>query len=118
MKCFNHPQLDALGVCKNCQKGICSGCLTDTGSGLACNTGDCVQKTEGINRIINRQIKMYGSTQGAVQQRTLFYIAFALFFFIIGAQIHDALMQGVIIAMGVLFILMSVGSYRQQKKLG
>jgi hypothetical protein len=36
MKCFRHPDLDALGICKQCGKGLCGLCVADTGSGLAC----------------------------------------------------------------------------------
>jgi hypothetical protein len=37
MKCFAHQHSDAVGLCKNCQKGICSACAIDTGDGVACS---------------------------------------------------------------------------------
>ena len=37
MKCFNHHENDAVGVCKNCLKGICSECATDIGGGITCS---------------------------------------------------------------------------------
>lgn len=40
MKCFGHPEIDALGICKSCGKGLCGICFVDTGLGLACN-GSC-----------------------------------------------------------------------------
>lgn len=40
MKCFGHPEIDAIGICKACGKGLCSICFVDTGLGLACN-GTC-----------------------------------------------------------------------------
>lgn len=43
MKCYNHHDTDAVGVCKNCGKGICTDCLTDTGNGVAC-TNSCAEK--------------------------------------------------------------------------
>jgi hypothetical protein len=38
MKSFRHPELDALGTCKACCKGLCGTCFTETdgSSGLAC----------------------------------------------------------------------------------
>lgn len=36
MKCFNHPDIDAVGLCKQCNKGLCVDCITDLGDGIAC----------------------------------------------------------------------------------
>jgi hypothetical protein len=36
VKCFNHEDRDALGICKICQKGGCRECINDTDSGIAC----------------------------------------------------------------------------------
>ena len=35
MHCFNHP-VQAIGVCKHCQRALCKACCTDLGHGLAC----------------------------------------------------------------------------------
>ena len=41
MKCFYHPPVDAVGICKNCQRGLCPGCASERDGGLACrDTGD------------------------------------------------------------------------------
>ena len=31
MKCFNHHEHDAVGVCKYCMKGVCEQCATEVG---------------------------------------------------------------------------------------
>ena len=36
MKCFNHSEVDAIGGCKACAKGLCHACATDLDHGLAC----------------------------------------------------------------------------------
>jgi hypothetical protein len=36
MKCFYHPQQDALGICRACGKGLCGQCVVDLDRGLAC----------------------------------------------------------------------------------
>ena len=38
MRCFCHPENEAVGVCKNCFKGVCPECLIDVGDGLACGS--------------------------------------------------------------------------------
>jgi hypothetical protein len=40
MKCFTHRSVDAIGLCKNCQKGLCEACALDLGHALACR-GAC-----------------------------------------------------------------------------
>jgi len=91
-------------------------CIHDTGSGLACK--ECKENVESINRIMERQIKMYGSTHNILKQRMLFYIAFAVFFILTGFQMTENRVLFVIfIAMGILFLLMSINSHLQQKKL-
>ena len=36
MKCFYHNDMDAVGICKSCKKGLCIDCAVDLGKGLAC----------------------------------------------------------------------------------
>lgn len=42
MKCFEHPELDAVGTCKQCSKGLCSTCAVDLAMGISCH-GECRQ---------------------------------------------------------------------------
>ena len=36
MRCFNHADVDAVGLCRACAKGLCHDCATDLSFGLAC----------------------------------------------------------------------------------
>ena len=36
MKCFNHPEIDAIGLCTACNRGLCVDCVVDLERGLAC----------------------------------------------------------------------------------
>ena len=38
MKCFNHPQADAVAQCSQCQKGACSFCAHNVGEGTLCSS--------------------------------------------------------------------------------
>lgn len=40
MKCFNHPDTDAVGLCSKCNKAGCRHCLKDIGGAIACS--DCL----------------------------------------------------------------------------
>ena len=51
MKCYKHSEVDALGVCKTCLKGLCNECIVDIGSGIACR-GLCEQTAKYINELV------------------------------------------------------------------
>ena len=36
MNCFYHRDRSAVGICKNCQRGLCSECAVEVPDGLAC----------------------------------------------------------------------------------
>ena len=36
LKCYEHPELDAVGVCSECGKGICDKCVVEIGGKLYC----------------------------------------------------------------------------------
>lgn len=36
MRCFDHPDVEAVGLCKSCGKGLCVRCAHDLARGLAC----------------------------------------------------------------------------------
>lgn len=40
MKCFHHPESDAVGLCTCCSKAVCRECAVDLKRGLACK-GAC-----------------------------------------------------------------------------
>jgi hypothetical protein len=48
MRCFNHSENRAVGLCKNCLKGVCPDCLSDTGNGLACKTA-CEERVKALD---------------------------------------------------------------------
>ncbi len=48
MKCFYHPETDAVGICKNCGKGLCMECTADLGNSLACKNR-CENEVKSIN---------------------------------------------------------------------
>ena len=35
MRCFYHPEREAVGLCKACSKGLCTSCAVDLGHGIA-----------------------------------------------------------------------------------
>jgi len=75
MKCFYHPQADAVGTCKHCHRGICSGCASERSGGLACR-GRCEAMVDSVSALIERNINV------GVRARPI--SAFALVVFLAG----------------------------------
>lgn len=41
MKCFNHPTLDAVGLCKVCSRGVCRDCIVPDRTPCCCISVEC-----------------------------------------------------------------------------
>ncbi|WKZ42299.1 MAG: hypothetical protein QY302_09345 [Anaerolineales bacterium] len=52
------PTVQAVGLCKNCQKGLCQECCADVGNGLACKDRCEIQVRE-INDVFQRLKSQY-----------------------------------------------------------
>jgi hypothetical protein len=52
MNCFYHHERSAVGICKNCQRGLCPECAAEVPDGLA-----CVEKCEGKVLLLGRLIE-------------------------------------------------------------
>lgn len=53
MNCFYHQSVTAIGICKNCYKGLCEDCAIDVGNGLACKE-HCESEVELLNKVLDR----------------------------------------------------------------
>jgi hypothetical protein len=76
MKCFYHPQTDAVAICKNCGKGLCAECVSDVGHGAACK-GKCESEVQGYDEMIQRVVRSKPILGG-------YYKMWGLFFCLVG----------------------------------
>tara|TARA_B100001564_G_C20628495_1_gene665882 strand:- start:896 stop:1282 length:387 start_codon:yes stop_codon:yes gene_type:complete len=59
--CFNHKSKNAVGVCKNCQKGLCHDCIEVIKDiYLSCKEDSCKANTVEECQITERTKKAYG----------------------------------------------------------
>src|SRR5688500_5854852 len=72
MRCFNHHDVEAVGCCKNCSRGVCPGCAVDVGNGLACRDR-CEAEVRALNRVIAQNKTAYEKTHSAYSRTALFY---------------------------------------------
>lgn len=83
MRCFYHRDVEAVGACKSCGRGLCPECAHDVGNGLAC-LNRCEAEVESLNRIIARNKTAYEKTKGAYARTALFYALVGALFLVGG----------------------------------
>ncbi|MBT9547845.1 MAG: hypothetical protein IV090_20825 [Candidatus Sericytochromatia bacterium] len=136
MKCFYHPEKDALGTCKNCCKGICGECIIDVGNGIACDDA-CRDAVNQVNALVDynkEQLKnipksmSFITNTGDINKNSYLFNAYFLlslgliiivlniYLFVKNNQIGFSFVwMGTI---GIIFILFSFFSFRNAKKVG
>ncbi len=77
MKCFNHQEIDAVGICKSCNKGLCPECAAEVDLSLACKA-TCIEEVAAIDA----QIKRARVTMSAQKNSRMFLPSF---FMVLGA---------------------------------
>lgn len=56
MRCFNHEDRDAVGICKSCSRGLCHECAVEVGTSLACKDR-CADDVRVLNGLIESNIR-------------------------------------------------------------
>jgi hypothetical protein len=73
MKCFNHSETDAVGICKNCQKGVCKECLSEVHNGIACKE-TCVDEVKLLNKIVEKSSDAMLNVAGAHKRNAIIFV--------------------------------------------
>lgn len=58
MKCFNHSEIDAVGVCKSCGRALCHDCIAEVGLSCSCK-GRCEAAVASLNDYSERNRTVY-----------------------------------------------------------
>ena len=116
MKCFNHDSVDAVAICKNCNKGLCHSCLTEVENGVAC-TKTCIEEVTFLSTLIGRSKKTYKNTSSAYYKNAIIYGSLGLIFLLFG--LGEEKMELFLLPAGIIFIigaLFMVGNARKYNK--
>ncbi len=82
MRCFYHPQAVAVGLCKNCGKGLCPECAVDVQHGLACKN-KCEIKVEALTEVGHQKMGVFQKQVSLIRLGTLCIAVFGLVFFLL-----------------------------------
>lgn len=114
MICYNHPEKQAHGICKNCNKGLCAKCSTDLGDGLAC-TASCIDNVEKVNTLVYKNIKTSKITSNRFTVFGILYIAIGLI--IAGVYFMSDKKDVMLICFGLFFMVYGIYSVSRGVKL-
>src|SRR5207237_1072861 len=114
---------EAVGICKNCQKGLCQECAVDVGNGLAC-IGICEDEVRLLNQLMARAKGArgaYQTTAGAYSRYAIVYLLFGVVFLASGIVLllsPIALVAVLLLPMGLIMLLAAAVSYSSGQKIG
>lgn len=88
MKCFYHPDADAVGLCKHCSRALCRACAGDAEGSLAC-PGRCEQQVAQIDKLIAGNIRLTNSPNKSLFMTPALFIAVGIGFLVYPIYEHD-----------------------------
>lgn len=86
MRCFYHRDLDAVGTCKSCGRGICGHCLVEFEKGLACRDR-CESEVQALIDLLDRTLEVAPTSHRMIRGSRKIYIASGFCAVIIGGVI-------------------------------
>ncbi|MBY0501175.1 MAG: hypothetical protein K2P93_04150 [Alphaproteobacteria bacterium] len=127
MHCYNHQKKEAIGLCRNCFKGLCQECCQKSEDYLACSE-NCAQKVYEVEEMNERAKNIYGVGKYAKRPRLslsvlLFFCLGILFaFWGVSDMIHYndyfSSYNIFIVSLGVLFLFFSFLAWKRTSKIG
>jgi hypothetical protein len=105
MRCFYHPDREAVGICANCHRGLCAESAADIDAGMACR-GRCEEQVLGLHSMV---------TAARPIQAGLMPVGMGLLFCAIGvalvARSDGEVVSILILALGLFMLGAGVRSY-------
>jgi hypothetical protein len=88
MKCFQHNETDAIGICRHCHKGVCRQCAAVVDGCLACRYV-CELKVEQANRMIAFNAQIISSRPRVQRAWSLVSLLAGAVLVGMGLRVHD-----------------------------
>ncbi len=128
MECYQHIKKMACGICSECGKGVCKECILGSENLLACSA-ECLKLLIEKKEMNEQAKKLYGIGQYASLKRSnadwISMFLLGLIFTVYGSYIiYNSHIYGkgnldiFIIALGLIFFVISFLYWRRGKKLG
>jgi len=119
MICYNHNEIQAVAVCKNCFKAICKECTISDDNGFACSE-KCHEEIVVYQSMIEKSKTMYGVKPGRAPVMTILLLVAGFPFLCFGAfsLVNGDWIGLFTLVMGIIFLVIGTISYINMKKTG
>lgn len=114
MKCYQHRETEAVGVCKTCGKAVCPDCTVDQGFALTCQ-GECETIARANHQLNTNAIAMYSSQKKNRYVGALFFLLLGSLFIIFG--LGESFSFNFLVASGAALFCFGVALFVAQRKL-
>lgn len=117
MICFYHPDRQAVGLCKHCQRGLCLECAADVDGSLACQ-GRHEGQVRALERLTARNLLQAGRVGSVYRRNAVFYGLVGILFAGFGLlQVRWLGWQGLfLLAIGVFLLYAAIANYLESRK--
>ena len=117
MNCFYHPERPAVGICKQCRRGLCSSCASIADDALACIDRHEAQ-VAALNELERQNIIKSKRTRSDYMRNTTFYGIVGILFTSFGiSQLNWLGIQAVVyLFIGLALLYASFANYMESRK--
>ena|SRR5690242_9353635 len=119
MKCYNHSDVEAVGVCKSCGRALCRECIAEVGLSLSCKSR-CESVVAAMNDLVERGSTAYQKTSATYLRNGIFISLLGILFSILGVLSFvggdRTFWSYFLMIAGLLFLSLGVSSFVSAKK--
>jgi len=118
VKCFNHSEVDAVGLCKSCGRGLCHECVSDVGMSISCKHR-CEADVAVLNELVQRGRTVYHKTSRTYLRTGIFTLLLGAVFFLIGiSSMLNSRPNFFLMVVGGLFVGWGISYFISAKRFG
>lgn len=116
MKCFNHHDRDAFGICKTCGKALCLECMSKNSDNVVCaNNLKCQMLAKQNDALVGNANKLYSKENiGRYKLVGIGYLLIGITFAVVCIMTNFSIIIG---SIAVIFIMLGVISLKNTSRL-
>jgi hypothetical protein len=114
MRCFVHPDVEAVGTCRCCNRGLCRGCAVAEPGFLACK-GECEKQARLQAALTDANAQAFRVARRGAWIMPALFAMFAAIFLYFGLTRYDSPVN-VAVAMGVAMAIFAVAMFARQRR--
>lgn len=113
MRCYNHRDKDAVGVCKNCGRGLCVQCAREVDGSVVCTRDQCKEAVAALNEMLSGAHVNVG--KALTFPAVILYLLFGAVF-VIGGFLYPE-MKLLLVATGGIFLIGAGANFLGTRRL-